>query len=363
MTKKKFLGWIANAILLCGFPLFAEDLVQVASGFKDPTQVVFSRRAGMCVVEQRGIITCSGKPYLDLTSTVRSGGEMGLLSMAFAPDFEKSQSSWVYVNYTSGNPLWTNVAAIPVRGSPEPDKKRVILRFAQPFNNHNGGLLPFGPDGSLFIGTGDGGSAGDPYNNAQRRDNYLGKILRIIPTPEGMSSYIIPKDNPFVGKGGLPEIFAFGLRNPWRFSIAPDGLIYAGDVGQDRREEVSVIRPGDNLGWNIMEADICFRPNCSSVGTVTPIHSYGRDEGFSITGGYLYRGRSIRRLKGCYVYGDFGSGVIRAFPVDRGRKTGDVFTVAKLRGNISSFGEDEAGELYVVDYRSGSILKIISQEK
>lgn len=364
MTKKKICRLFARAILFASiYPLQAYTLSPVAKGFAQPVYVFFSKRLGMCVVEQAGRIVCDGKTLIDIRSEVRSGGEMGLLSGVLPPDFDQVNDSFLYVNYTagSGNALETIIAAIPVRNLKAiSQEKRILMRFAQPFPNHNGGLLVFKRDGTLFIGTGDGGSAGDPYGNGQKRSTFLGKILRIKPTPGAPAPYSIPADNPFANKPGIAgEIYAFGLRNPWRFSLDRlTGDMYVADVGQNKKEEVNLVRSGDNLGWNVMEADLCYKPaNCSRAGLVLPIHSYGREDGVSITGGYVYRGKKLPGLASHYIFGDFGSGTIWAFRVQGGKKVGNAFVLFQKVGPISSFGEDQDGEIYVVLY-SGEIKRL-----
>lgn len=362
MTKKFCAGIFANAILFCA-GLQAESLVKIAGPFQAPVQAVFTRKLGLCVVEQKGRILCEGRVFLDISAYVTSGGERGLLSMAPAPDFDQKKSSFIYLNYTAtaGGRLSTVISELPVVNAlPEPGKRRTVLSFEQPYSNHNGGLLLFGPDKLLYIATGDGGSGGDPHGNGQKKSTFLGKILRIDPARHGGRPYrVVP--NPLTGRGYLPEIYATGLRNPWRFSFdRKTGLLFAGDVGQNRLEEIDVIRAGDNLGWNTMEGTECFRdPRCNRQGLTLPIHAYGRAEGASVTGGYVYRGGRIPSLRGHYVYGDFVSGAIRAFPVnDAGQKTGAVRTVIENAGNVASFGEDFEGELVVVGYASGQIYRL-----
>lgn len=362
MTKKIFACIFANAILFSS-PLSAESLRRKAGPFVMPVQAVFTERLGLCVVEQKGRILCNGGVFLDITQRVSSGGEKGLLSMAPAPDFDRATHTNIYLNYTAeiSGLLHTVVAALPViSGRPDVQRMRTVLSFKQPYANHNGGLLLFGPDGLLYIGTGDGGSGGDPQGNGQNKRTFLGKILRINPAGSTRQPYTVPS-NPLARSGYLPEIYATGLRNPWRFSFdRKTGLLYAADVGQNRLEEINVVRAGDNLGWNIMEGSECFRAQtCNRSGLTLPIHTYGRTEGQSITGGYVYRGSKIPALRAHYVFGDFVTGKVWAFPVDdSGKKTGPVRTLIESAGNISSFAEDRDGELYVIDYRTGTVLSL-----
>jgi glucose/arabinose dehydrogenase len=359
MTKKFCAGIFANAILFIP-SLHAQTLVKIAGPFQNPVQAVHTRKLGLCIVEQKGRILCEGRLFLDISAHVTSGGERGLLSMAPAPDFDQQNSSVIYLNYTATvqRRLFTMVSELPVTGGrAEPGRMRTVLQFEQPYANHNGGLLLFGPDRLLYIGTGDGGSGGDPHQNGQKKSTMLGKILRIDPVRG--RPYRLPV-NPLAKSGYLPEIFATGLRNPWRFSFdRKTGLLFAGDVGQNRMEEIDVVRAGDNLGWSIMEGTECFRQtSCDRQGLTMPIFTYGRSEGQSVTGGYVYRGSNIPALRGHYIFGDFVKGIIRAFPVDdSGRKTGPVRTLFENAGNVSSFGEDLSGELLVVTY-GGSIYRM-----
>jgi glucose/arabinose dehydrogenase len=342
----------------------AIDLELVVDGLERP---VFVGHAGdgsgrLFVLEQPGRIRIVADgalrelPFLDLTSGIISGGERGLLGLAFHPDFASNRR--FFVNYTRAPDGATVIAEFRATRL-DPDRARpvgrVLLTVAQPFSNHNGGMLAFGPDGHLYIGLGDGGSGGDPHNHAQNRNSLLGKILRI--DVDGARPYAIPPDNPFADGGGRRQIYALGLRNPWRFSFdRRSGLLIAGDVGQGRSEEIDVIRNGRNYGWPIMEGPFCFRPrdDCDRSGLTPPIahylHLFGR---CSITGGYLYRGADIPDLVATYLSGDFCSGEI--FGLRRGQKS--LLLDTDLR--ISSFGEDEAGEVYVVDI-VGAVYRIVS---
>jgi glucose/arabinose dehydrogenase len=238
------------------------------------------------------------------------------------------------------------------------------LTISQPYSNHNGGNLAFGKDGYLYIGMGDGGSANDPHGNGQNLVTLLGKMLRIDVdhTTEG-KTYTIPPDNPFVGrKNAAPEIWAYGLRNPWRFSFDhATGLLYAGDVGQNAKEEIDVIRKGGNYGWNIMEGTICtpgVNRRCDRRGLELPIQDYPRSEGTVVIGGYVYRGHSLPNLCGTYLYGDFGNGRIFGLRYD-GKSVTDAQRLLETGRPISSFGEDEQRELYLIDH-GGEIFKIVA---
>jgi glucose/arabinose dehydrogenase len=255
------------------------------------------------------------------------------------------------------------------RASANPASEKILLTIAQPFANHNGGQIAFGPDGYLYIGMGDGGSGGDPLNNGQDRQELLGKILRINVNgaPASGKAYGIPNNNPYAPGGvspgaGLPEIWAYGLRNPWRFSFdRGTGDLYIGDVGQGSWEEVdrqpAGSHGGENYGWNAFEGRHCFS-SCSGVSYVPPIAEYSHDSGrCSITGGYVYRGSGQPALKGFYVFGDYCSGTIFTVPAGSGSKTSKPVADSGL--SISSFGEGEDGEIYVVDVESGRLYRVV----
>lgn len=322
------------------------------------------------VVEQRGTIRVAkdhvvvSEPFLDVRNLVLCCGERGLLGLAFHPDFERN--GYVFINYTdlAGD---TVVARYRIAADDpdrlDPNSASIILRVAQPFSNHNGGHLAFGPDRFLYIGLGDGGSAGDPADRAQNRGELLGKMLRI--DVDGAAPYAVPPSNPFVDVAGARgEIWALGLRNPWRYSFDRDtGDLWIADVGQGTWEEVN-FQPfssggGENYGWRRMEGAHCFNPpaGCDDGTLTKPVAEYSHAEGCSVTGGYVYRGRRYPALRGTYVYGDLCSGKI--FGVTRSA-TGEFASRLLLQTNftISSFGEDESGELLVVDY-SGAVHALI----
>jgi uncharacterized repeat protein (TIGR03806 family) len=306
------------------------------------------------------------RPWLDLTTGkgLESGGEKGLLGLAFAPDF--AASGRFYVNYTrrQNGQLQSVISRFlvspPLTGSPSPGSEQILLTVNQPYDNHNGGQLAFGPDGFLYIGLGDGGSGGDPQGNGQKLGTLLGKILRLdVGTPD--ASYRVPADNPFVGQTGRRgEIWAYGLRNPWRFSFDPrDGALWAADVGQNAVEEVDLIERGKNYGWNIMEGDRCFNPSsgCDRTGLVLPAFAYPQTEGKSVTGGFVYRGAAMPELVGTYIFGDYVSGTIwglrRAFDGSYARTR-----LADSGKALSGFGLDADGEIYALDYRSGGVFRL-----
>ena len=277
----------------------------------------------------------------------RPGSEEGLLGLAFSPEFERDGS--VYLYYTAGDPRRSVLSRFKVAGGTlDPASEEVILEVEQPFAKHNGGQIAFGPDGYLYAALGDGGSGGDPLGNGQNLETLLGSIIRI--DVSGESGYTIPPDNPFAGRpGARPEIYAYGLRNPWRFSFdRATGELWAGDVGQARWEEVERIIPGGNYGWKIMEGLECFRaPDCERSGLELPRAVYGHSEGCSVTGGYVYRGPSMPELNGWYVYGDFCGG--RVWAVDTADDSPPVL-LADTALRISSFGELADGELLAVTF-------------
>jgi hypothetical protein len=314
--------------------------------------------ARLFVVEQEGRVRIvkDGQllptPFLDITAKVGSGGERGLLSIAFHPSY--AQNGFFYVNYTNVDGD-TRVERYHVSANPDladASSGSPVLAVDQPFDNHNGGLVAFGPDGMLYVGMGDGGDAGDPQGNAQRLNTLLGKLLRI--DVDGGTPYAVPVDNPYVGRtDALPEIWASGLRNPWRFAWdAAANRVYVADVGQGAREEVTVVAadaPALNYGWPVLEGSACFgAAACDATGLLRPTFEYDHDAGCSITGGYVYRG-SITALHGHYFYSDFCGGWLRSARVaaDGTVSAPTEWPVGPL-GNVTSFGEDGAGELYVI---------------
>ncbi|HVG13430.1 MAG TPA: PQQ-dependent sugar dehydrogenase [Chitinophagaceae bacterium] len=325
------------------------------------------------VVEQKGVIRIfpnkgdvkEAATFLDIEKRVESGGEKGLLGLAFHPDYKKN--GYIYVNYTRGKPLETVISRFKRSASnpntADPASELVMLSFLQPYSNHNGGKVAFGNDGFLYIAVGDGGSGGDPGNRAQNKKELLGKILRIdVNKASGDLKYSIPADNPFRNnnEGFRQEIFALGMRNPWRFNFdRQTGLLWAGDVGQNKIEEVDIIENGGNYGWPIMEADECFRPkDCTSAGLIKPITSYpqGSSTGKSITGGYVCRDKKLPGLVGKYIYGDFVSGNIWAL-THSGKKAVSNELIATLSGGLSSFGEDSKHSLFLLAYGDGKVYK------
>jgi glucose/arabinose dehydrogenase len=287
--------------------------------------------------------------------------ERGLLGLTFHPQF--SQNGYFYVNYTDTND--DTVIARFTRGQGIASKK-TILEVDQPFSNHNGGQLLFGSDGFLYIALGDGGSGGDPLNNGQERTTLLGSILRVDVDTDAGVPYRIPSSNPFVANnsGFKEEIYAYGFRNPWRISFDPvTSRLFAGDVGQGQVEEIDLVLPGRNYGWNVMEGSRCFNPssNCNRAGLELPIAEYLHPTGFAVIGGHVYRGNKVGALAGAFLYGDFATGIIFSLRIGA---SGSVTNGQLLKTDlsISAFGRDNSGEVYVVDYSSGGLFRFVSDD-
>jgi len=297
--------------------------------------------------------------YIDISARVTSGGELGLLGMAFHPDY--STNGYVYLSYTGqgANGLESRVSRFQLNGQVlDSNSEQIVLRVDQPYSNHNGGQIAFGSDGYLYFGLGDGGSGGDPLGHGQNTNTWLGSMLRIDVGDGSSGTYSIPADNPFVSGGGQAEIFAWGLRNPWRWSFDRlTGDLWLGDVGQGEYEEIDVIMNGHNYGWNIMEASSCYSPStgCDQTGLELPVAEYDHSQGVAVTGGYVYRGSEVPSLQGLYVYGDYGSGIIWAL-VQANNQYSSVQLI-DTNFNISSFAEGNDGELYFLNL-GGTIHKI-----
>jgi glucose/arabinose dehydrogenase len=289
--------------------------------------------------------------FLDIADEVVAGGEQGLLSVAFAPDYERSGLFYVDYTDTAGDTRVVEYRA-PGGESADPESRRELLEIDQPFANHNGGLLLFGPDEMLYVGTGDGGSGGDPDRNGQDLSTLLGKILRIDPSPSGDLPYGVPSDNPFVGSDDARgEIWAYGLRNPWRFSFDPErGWLTVGDVGQDALEEVDIVADGRgaNFGWSAFEGTEPFNDDQNARGAIEPVLTYANDEDHcSVTGGYVVRDRRLRSLYGRYVYGDYCAGELRSFSAEPGAAASDDRPLGLAVDGLSSFGSGSDGTIYV----------------
>ena len=347
--------------------LFIEDAFSQLQ-FIRPVDLQHAGDANLYVVEQRGVIqlfennpsVSTKKTFLDIQDRVNDQeNEQGLLGLAFHPDY--NSNDFFYVNYTSNNNT-TRISRFQVNPSNRdqalPASELILLEFDQPFGNHNGGQLLFASDGYLYIAVGDGGSGGDPLNHGQTRSTLLGSILRIdVDRNQGGNNYGIPADNPFANnqQGFREEIYAYGLRNPWRMSFDPvSAQLWAADVGQGDFEEIDIITNGGNYGWKVVEGPDCFRSsNCDQSEFTSPYFHYSHDNGdLSITGGVVYRG-SINSLEGRYIYADYVSGRIWALDTS----TPDNQLLFNTNHRISSFGVDHIGELYFCDL-NGKILKI-----
>jgi glucose/arabinose dehydrogenase len=321
------------------------------------------QQAGIIRIVQNGAV--SPTPFLDISALVESGGEKGLLGLAFHPSFSTNRK--FYVDYTrrTGMQLQTIIAEYLVSASNpnavDTSTARTLLTIDQPFDNHNGGQLAFGADGFLYIGMGDGGSGGDPQGNGQNTNALLGKILRIdVNTTSAGKPYGIPAGNPFAASGGAPEVYAYGFRNPWRFSFdSATSRLFVGDVGQDAFEEVDIVEIGKNYGWNVMEGTHCYGAStCSATGLIPPITDYPHSEGQSVTGGFVYRGAAIPGMVGRYIFADFISGKIWIL-TESGTTWNRTLALSTGRG-ISSFARDDNNEVYVIDY-AGNVLKVVGQ--
>lgn len=339
----------------------------VATGFDQPLQITNAGDGNnrLFIVEKTGRVRIIQNNVvlpdilLNLSAQVSNGSEQGLLGIAFPPDFPEKKV--FYVNYTDktgvGNTVIAKYALSEVNANiADPNSGVQLLTITQPFTNHNGGQLAFGPDGLLYIGTGDGGGAGDPSNNAQNTSSLLGKILRV--DVNGAAPYAIPSGNPFNN-----EIYAWGLRNPWRFSFDRSaGDLYIADVGQNELEEINHMQAnqaGGNFGWKIMEGSKCFQSEtCNRENLILPVAEYNHSGGdCSVTGGYVYRGSEFPSLQGVYLYGDFCTGKIRAIKNINGQFVQQDLIDTPFQ--ISSFGEDEAGNIYFADFGSGAIYKVV----
>ncbi len=388
LGKILFLGALLISLPASGSVVLA----QVASGIGSPTDIqnardgsgrlFFVQQTGQIMVWKNGVVLPTA--FLNISSLIVAGGERGLLGLAFHPDYRNN--GYFYVNYTR-SPDGATVVARYSRSAIDPDiadmqGATILLTIAQPYANHNGGAVRFGPDGYLYIGMGDGGSGNDPQNHAQDLTSLLGKMLRIdVNTTTGQLPYGIPPDNPFVASpqpGVRTEIWAYGLRNPWRFSFdRVAGDLFIGDVGQNAREEIDFVRAGTaggmNFGWRVMEGTQCTNlgggPPCNDLSFTPPILDYDHGQGCSIAGGYLYRGRAVPELtstsppatgqlfNGVYVYGDYCSGTIWRISAAGGVSNSVLLASGLL---ITTFGEDEDGEIYVADARAATIYRLAS---
>ncbi|NIM20195.1 MAG: glucose sorbosone dehydrogenase [Candidatus Latescibacteria bacterium] len=318
-------------------------------------------QAGRIIVFENSPSVNSSKVFLDIRGRVNdAGNEQGLLGLAFHPSYTSNGHFYAYYSATDS----TRLSRFQVSGgdpdAADPSSEKVLLSIYQPFSNHNGGQIAFGPDGDLYIAVGDGGGAGDPLENGQDQTSLLGSILRI--DVDTGNPFTIPPDNPYAGntQGFREEIYAYGLRNPWRFSFDPvTGWLWAGDVGQNAIEEVDIVESGGNYGWDVMEGSSCFEPSsgCDQTDLILPVWEYPHSVGRSITGGYVYRGTAIPELVGAYIYGDFITGKIWALRFD-GVNPATNTELIDADFNISSFGVDGDGEIYICAF-DGKIHKLI----
>ena len=353
---------------------FDVSLQPFASGFNNPTEIVNAGDERLFVVEQGGMIKIlypdgsqETNPFLNITSQVNSGGEKGLLGLAFALDYCTTGNFYVNYTFMDGGQLKTRISRFSVNPDNENEalanSEESLIEFEQPYSNHNGGHLEFGPDGYLYIATGDGGSGGDPQNNAQNKESILGKLLRIDVSTG--TSYSIPSDNPFVESAGLDEIWAYGLRNPWKFAFDDEtGDLYIGDVGQGAIEEVDFepagYEGGGNYGWRCYEGNSEYEMSeCADVSDVIdPVFEYYHNQGHcSITGGRVYRGRSFDNLKGKYIVCDWCSGYYWLVWQENGEWQN--FAGGLLSGKVVTFGEDMWGEMYAAKNSDGTIWRVV----
>ena len=344
-------------------PLLGLDAELVADGFDQPVLVTGAPGTeALYVVEREGVIkvvvdgVVAAQPFLDLTGELLSSSiEQGLLGLAFDPDFATNDRFYAYWTDPAGDSRMARfLAETPLVADPE--SVEVVLEVEQPAERHNAGMMQFGPDGMLYLALGDGGDGG---TSAQDTSNLLGAILRLDVSGDGPAA--IPAENPFGN-----EIWVYGLRNPWRFSIDPvDGLVFIGDVGQDRFEEINVVSlaegAGTNFGWFEMEGDRCFRSGCDDVGKAIPALQYSHDDGCSVTGGSVYRGSAIPEFEGHYFYGDWCEGFVRSFRFANGQVVDQADWTADLAevGQVTSFGVDNDGELYTVNW-NGELNRIVA---
>ena len=353
-------------LILLSFTSQAAQLKEVITDLEQPVDIKFFPHSNseLLIASKTGQLTFSNllknDKHVIHQFTVKSASEMGLLGLVFHPDYSDNQ--WIFVNYfPKEGKRRTRISRFSLTKHEQRyhlTNEKVIMEIEQPYRNHNGGQIAFGSDSYLYIGMGDGGSAGDPQGHSQNTKTLLGNMLRVdINTPDAIP-YIIPQDNPFINQSDFkPEIWAYGLRNPWRFSFN-EGVLIVADVGQNKFEEVSVVKKGQNLGWNIMEASHCFKPssNCDITNLSLPKIEYDRAQGQSITGGYVYNGKLNKGLKDHYIYADFLSGNIWGVNYPS-------FTSSKKlmsnQGNLSTFAIDADGEIYVAEYSKGVIYQLV----
>jgi glucose/arabinose dehydrogenase len=333
--------------------------VQILSRSDQPENLYVLEQPGRIVILDRNRPDMTEpEVFLDIRPGVRmKNNEEGLLSMAFSPDVAEDGDFYLYYSASSPRRSLLSRFSIGDDGVADPDSEEILLEIEQPWGNHNGGAVVFGPDGMLYLSIGDGGAANDPMNHGQNLETLLGSVIRIDPSQsDGDRPYAVPSDNPFVGReDARPEIWAYGLRNIWRMSFDREtGKLWGGDVGQNKYEEVDLIESGGNYGWRIREGAHPFRADESApegVELVDPVVEYPRRDGISITGGHVYRGVQRAEAVGVYLYADYRSGRIWGIRADDGKLTRGPVQVAKLRNSlISSFGEDSDGELWICTF-------------
>lgn len=344
-------------------------LTSLVNGFSQPTDIQFFPKNSeqFLLLEKEGSlkqVAISTKKIKEIHRfKVHKHSELGLLGLAFHPNFQSNKKIYINYNPSSAPKLITRISEFQFLPSGKLSHEKILLEIAQPYSNHNAGQLAFGPDGFLYIGLGDGGSAGDPLQHGQNLKTLLGSMLRIdVDHSTNSMPYGIPKDNPYKeNKSSFrPEIWANGLRNPWRFSFDPKGRLIVADVGQNEWEEISIIKKGGNYGWRIWEGKHCYSPkkNCKEKLAnphTPPIWEYSHQEGQSITGGYTYFASDIKELNNHYIFGDFVTGKLWALPVERPTQ---VVSLGKWRKNFSTFGRDSKGRVYVADFGSGTVFRI-----
>ncbi|TGK00303.1 dehydrogenase [Leptospira langatensis] len=350
------------------------NLTTIGTGFTQPTDLLMIPGPDIFLVaEKTGTLKWldpkdGSSGILLKVNGVLTDAEQGLLGVVLHPQFPEIPK--LYLNYvTKRSGQDTSVVTEWIMDLPKDPKKaklsgeRILMEVKQPYGNHNAGQLAFGKDDKLYIAWGDGGWMGDPKGNGQNPSTFLGSVLRIdVNSKDPGKEYSVPKDNPFLGNKNIqPETFAYGFRNPWRYSFDPSGRLIIADVGQDLFEEIDIVETGKNYGWNKMEAMHCFEPkeNCDKKNLVEPIYEYDREDGMSITGGYVVTNDRISDLQGKYVFGDFVTGRIWAFEIPKdGSKVKDVYTLGKWPILISTFGKDARGSVYIADFGTGQILRI-----
>jgi glucose/arabinose dehydrogenase len=350
-------------------------LLEVASGLSFPlyltappgdlTRLFIVEKTGAIRIIKNGALL--QEPFLNISGQVTGGMEQGLLGLAFPPDYAASGRFVVHYTDTAGDTKLSVFHVSTNADLADPASEQVLLTVDQPFPNHNGGQIVFGPDGYLYLGLGDGGGAGDPEGRGQDLSELLGSILRL--DVQSGTAYTVPPDNPFVGQQPAirPEIWSYGLRNPWRFSFDPaTGDLYIADVGQDKIEEIDVATSESgagrvvNYGWSIMEGSQCLGGGeCDQAGLTLPTFEYGRNQGCSIIGGYVYRGSELPALQGLYFYGDFCQQWVHSFRFNTAATEETDWPALRATSPLTSFGVDAAGELYILE-SSGKVSKIVA---